>query len=245
MPLPIVVTRMEGTTQHPHKINRHHPNFNQRRRELQTVAGRALRALRIQDVPVFVHDRFHDVFRQPDFSYLDTPIPGQAVFERIPLYHAGYVPMHGIDPFADDPANYVRLNPKRRALIGTDMHIDGKFDKEGRYNISESIGNFMFTFILDNFVDDAQIEDFDAAAHKPKKQARLARRIMFDAVHEAAALAHPMYKRARLDRRTTRMRHCLHASEVFMDLLDDAYKNHTAEEVFEHELHKRAAQLAA
>ncbi|MCA9348806.1 hypothetical protein KC878_01535 [Candidatus Saccharibacteria bacterium] len=240
MPLPVITPAYIARTLGRSGVDGHHSNFNRRRAELNTPGGRALRALRVQDILVPVHRRFNEVCRQPDLSFLDHPIPGQPVFERVPLYHAAYIPTHGINPYADDPSKFVSLSPKQRALLGEDVELEGRFDRDNRYVLSEHIGNFMFGFMLDNFTDETDLENVSALSLKKAKQARLIREIMKRVVGDAAALAQPMYKRARLDRRTTRMRHCIHAVEVLVDLLDRAYVNRSAEDVFGFELKARA-----
>jgi hypothetical protein len=186
LPLPVLVNGADYTLPGslPRRTNYHHHFHPQKSRELgfdeagnrlpktdpQRVEGLALRFSRGQQLPVWLHDRYHDIFQGPQL-----PEASRDKFTRVILACAGVVPVKALD--LSEPGKYreVSLNSKQHEFIRRRIYFEGAASKRRsskRSHIGKYIAEYSLQNSLDPLLSETEIRKRVKEFLKPRSQAQ-------------------------------------------------------------------------
>lgn len=159
LPLPIFTS---GPDFNEHAINFHHHFHPGRSTELgyteegekrkkhdpERIEGYALRYSRGQDVPKWLHDRYHDIFKGPQL-----PQNTKDKFTLTVLACAGVVPREALD--LHTPREWVKraLDNKQHEFIRRRIHYEGAGSLSATPKKRE-IGRFLADYVIQNSLDE-------------------------------------------------------------------------------------------
>lgn len=119
-----------------------------RRGSIGRLSGDAVRFSRGQNVPSWIHARYHDIFYGPEL-----PISERDKFAAVVLACAGVVPRQAIDLYTPGEFRLQSLNDKQHDFIRRRTYFENatSLTKTGQRN---RIGRFLAEYILDNTIDE-------------------------------------------------------------------------------------------
>lgn len=148
----------------------HHTFFHRADPTFKGDAGRALRLSRGQEIPRWLHTRYHQIFQPPAW-----PQSREEKFRLCVLGAANMVGPLAIDLTQDDPSVPVPMTPQQYATVTNpqSMHHEYATHPLRARRRRDDIGRFFAAYILDttvvDSVDDALIAEFlDTKVHARK-----------------------------------------------------------------------------
>lgn len=150
LPLPVLppVEVLANSTDIP--TNWHHHYHPSNSRLLTSKAGIAVRHVRLQLLPVELHNTYHSIFEGPSL-----PRTNEQRFGQIIIAATGYIPPFAIDVLANDPSQPVELSEDVRHRL----QASGEIVTKGQSNISEFMKNYLVSRDLSH-VNETVIEEF-------------------------------------------------------------------------------------
>jgi len=131
------------------------------------VEGFALRYSRGQQLPVWLHDRYHDIFSGPELpkSSLDK-------FTRVVLACAGVVPTMALDLSVPGEFKEVRLTSRQHEFIRRRIYFEGAASKtrSKRSSIGKYIAEYSLQNALDSVLTEAEIRKRVKEFLKPRSE---------------------------------------------------------------------------
>lgn len=218
LPLPVL---MKGTDFNLTGENFHH-NFHPRKSEElgydpltgekfkigdgRLIEGLAVRFSRGQQMPIWLHNRYHDTFSGP-------PLPQHPKdkFTSVVLACAGVVPRQAIDLYKPGEFSIVELTDKQHDFISQNIYYEGH-DKHKR-GPRNRIGQFLAEYTINNAVQPLLSErDIRGIVSKflmpSNKYQRIAagRQLLTCAIDASVAELMPVYKEAQSEKLVTKAR---------------------------------------
>jgi hypothetical protein len=191
-----IYTRRPDFFNHPRNFHHHfHPSNSP---DLQGYYdGKAVRYSRGQDIQMYLHDRYHDIFHGPPL-----PETRRDKFVATVLSLSGVVPREAIDLYTPGEAQIVGLTKgEHRFISGSKrMHLelDRRSTKKSKQH--ERIGRFFADYIVEQALEDViSYETIDKFLHgKDEKERRqLGRTLLETAVDSSVAELVPIHEQAR------------------------------------------------
>lgn len=183
LPLPILPTEPHPGARFLYQDFHHH--FHPRTSpELEGLAGQALRFSRGQDIPRFLHNRYHELFAGPVL-----PVTEEEKFRLTVLACAGVVPRHAINLDTGGGYSLVELDYDEYELLAAprSIHIEKayKFNR-GSFHRRQTIGMFFAAYAMQQnvreVVSNHVIEQFVDDTTKPERKKELGNFILKEAL---------------------------------------------------------------
>lgn len=163
------------------------------------ISGRALRYSRGQLLPVWLHDRYHDIFLGPDL-----PTDVRSRFTRVVLACAGVVPRQAID--LHTPGSFQitpELSDRRYNQITKHTYHEGEVSPPRYPNRRGELGRFIADYAINNSLNDILSErEIKQKVHEfliprsPQTRKEAGRIILAHAVDASVADLIPIHKEA-------------------------------------------------
>lgn len=163
------------------------------------ISGRALRYSRGQILPIWLHNRYHDIFLGPEL-----PEDTRSRFTRVVLACAGVVPRQAIDLYT--PGEYIKtpeMSDKVYRQIVKNIHYEGEISRPRYPNRRGELGRFIADYAinnsLNNIMSEKEIQDKIKQFLLPKtpeSRKEAGRVILAHAVDASVADLIPIHKEA-------------------------------------------------
>lgn len=134
------------------------------------TAGLALRFSRGQDSPIWLHDRYHEIFEGPPL-----PQDSNAKFTAVVLSCAGVIPREAIDLHNPGSFEKVMLNDKQHDFIRRKTYFEGaaSFAKRSkRDHIGKFIAEHALQSSLSDIMTEKQVEKKVAEFLRPRSESQ-------------------------------------------------------------------------
>ena len=132
LPLPVLMTGTDFSLNGDNFHHHFHPSRSSElgydpttgrlypRDDLRRMAGMAVRTSRVQDIPIWLHSRYNNIFSGP-------PLPEtlEEQFTTVVLVCAGIVPRQAIDLYTPGEFSVVDLAPKQHDFIRRHISFEG------------------------------------------------------------------------------------------------------------------------
>ena len=175
--------------------NFHHHFHPKNDKQLQgAFEGKPVRYARGQQVPKYLHDRYHNMFSGPTL-----PQTRKEKFTATVLALSGVLPREAIDVYAKGKYSLVGLNREEHRFLSSPRRLHLEVDPREPDRARERIGRFFGDYILEQALEEIITgERIDKFLHtKSQKEKRAVGREMLDtAVDSSVAELIPLHQQA-------------------------------------------------